>query len=170
MPCSRHGYPIRTTRSTGTGRHDLGSAGLPHCGSRPQRAVLAPSLGAVVWLAVPKWGGMLQDRVVRRLYSKEGNVALPAPGERKKVWALMLGGSFGTCIVASVVMSFVLDIPIMYMQPISALYVVPFLVGLWFLMRPLAGYPALLWPVLYAIHAMLIVAGRRSISRAHGKC
>jgi hypothetical protein len=45
------------------------------------------------------------------------------------------------------------------MQPISALYVVPFLVGLWFLMRPMAGPLALLWPALYAAHAILILAG-----------
>jgi hypothetical protein len=46
-----------------------------------------------------------------------------------------------------------------YMQPISALYVVPFLVALNFLMRPAAGYIPLLWPALYALHAVLIVVG-----------
>jgi hypothetical protein len=45
------------------------------------------------------------------------------------------------------------------MQPISALYCVPFLVCLWFLQRPLLGNMALLWPALIAIHAILIVAG-----------
>ncbi len=56
-------------------------------------------------------------------------------------------------------MSFFFDIPSRYMQPISALYCVPFLVGLWFLQRPLSGYVALLWPALIAIHAILILAG-----------
>jgi hypothetical protein len=46
-----------------------------------------------------------------------------------------------------------------HMQPISALYVVPFLVCLWLLMRPMVGWAALLWPLLFAIHAILILAG-----------
>ena len=71
----------------------------------------------------------------------------------------MLGVCFGTCIFATVNLGIVFEIPIKYMQPISALYMVPFLVGLWFLMRPMAGCLALLWPLLYAIHAILIVSG-----------
>ena len=49
--------------------------------------------------------------------------------------------------------------PEQYMQPISAIYTDPFLVGLWLLMRAAIGPIALLWPVLYALHAILIVAG-----------
>ena len=56
-------------------------------------------------------------------------------------------------------MSFSYDIPTQYMQPISALYGVPFLIGMWFLQRPLSGYVALLWPALISIHAILILAG-----------
>jgi hypothetical protein len=46
-----------------------------------------------------------------------------------------------------------------YMQPISALYMVPFLVALNWLMRPATGNVQLLWPALYALHAILIVVG-----------
>ncbi len=122
-------------------------------------ALFMSAIGALIYLSVPKWGGKFQQRVVQRLYAREGNVALSAPGERKRVWGQVLGGCLGICVIASVVMSFVLDIPVKYMQPISALYVVPFLVGLWFLMRPMVGYAALLWPALYATHAILILAG-----------
>jgi hypothetical protein len=45
------------------------------------------------------------------------------------------------------------------MQPISAIYVVPFLVILWLLMRPTVGFISLLWPALYIIHAVLILVG-----------
>jgi hypothetical protein len=45
------------------------------------------------------------------------------------------------------------------MQPISAIYCVPFLVGLWLLQRPLSSPIMLLWPALYVLHAVLIVAG-----------
>jgi hypothetical protein len=122
-------------------------------------AVLVPALAAVVYLSVPRWGGKLQERVVQRLYAKEGSVALSAPAHCTKTWGLVLAGCFGTCIIASVVAGFVYEIPSKYIQPISALYVVPFLVGLWFLMRPMAGCAALLWPALYAAHAILILAG-----------
>jgi hypothetical protein len=122
-------------------------------------AVLGPAIGAVIWLSIPRWGGKLQERVVQGLYAEEGRVAFSTPGERKKVWALVLAACFGACVAASVAIDFILDIPSQYMQPVSALYVAPFLVGLWFLMRPHAGCPALLWPALYAAHAILIVAG-----------
>ncbi len=121
--------------------------------------VLVLASAAVIYFSIPVWGGKLMERMVQRLYAKEGNVALSAPGECKKSWGLVLGGCFGVCIIASVVVSFVVDIPAAYMQPISALYVVPFLVGLWLLMRPMVGFPALLWPILYAAHAILTVAG-----------
>ena len=121
--------------------------------------VLVPANLTVIYLSVPKWGGQLLHRLMQRLYSGEGNVAFAAPGDRKRVWGVVLGVCFGTCVIATVTLGFVIEIPIKYMQPISALYVVPFLVGLWFLMRPMAGYIALLWPALYAIHAILIVAG-----------
>jgi len=45
------------------------------------------------------------------------------------------------------------------MQPVSALYVVPFLVFLYLWQRPVISPLALLWPTLYAIHAILVVAG-----------
>ena len=72
---------------------------------------------------------------------------------------MVLSGGFGICILASVILGFALGIPSKYMQPISALYMVPFLIGLWVLMRPMVGYAALLWPLFYGIHAILILAG-----------
>ncbi len=122
-------------------------------------AALIPASGALIYLSVPRWGGKLQQRVFQRLYAKEGNVAFASASARGKIWGPVLGACLGTCIIASVMLDFALDIPSKYMQPISALYVVPFLIGLWILMRPMAGYAALLWPVLYATHAILILAG-----------
>jgi hypothetical protein len=45
------------------------------------------------------------------------------------------------------------------MQPVSALYVVPFLVFLYLWQRPVISPLTLLWPTLYTIHAILVVAG-----------
>ena len=122
-------------------------------------AVLVSAAGADVYISIPRWGGKLLERIVQRLYAKEGNVAFSPPAERGKVWGPVLGACFGICILTSVLLGVAFEIPSKYMQPISALYVVPFLVGLWLLMRPMAGYPALLWPLLYAIHAILILSG-----------
>lgn len=49
--------------------------------------------------------------------------------------------------------------PQRYMQPISAIYTVPFLIVLWLLLRPAVSAVFLLWPALYTLHAVLILAG-----------
>lgn len=64
---------------------------------------------------------------------------------------------FGSCVLASVALGDY--IPIEYMQPISAIYVVPFLVFQYFLQRPRLGPLVLICPILYTIHAILIIAG-----------
>jgi len=46
-----------------------------------------------------------------------------------------------------------------YMQPLEALVVTPFLVALWALNRKATSPIMLLWPALFALHALLIVAG-----------
>ena len=125
--------------------------------------VLVASLAATVYISVPRWGGKLQERVIERLYAKEGTVRLAPPptcGLTRRKWLIgLLGATFGTCILASVAIGFLYDIPEKYMQPISAIYCVPFLLGLWVLQRPLSSPIMLLWPALYALHAILIVAG-----------
>jgi hypothetical protein len=111
---------------------------------------------------VPRWGGKLQERVIERLYAKEGTVRLAPPtcGLTRRKWLMgLLGATFGTCILASVVLSGLYGLPEKYMQPISAIYCVPFLLGLWVLQRPLSSPIMLLWPALYVLHAILIVAG-----------
>ena len=66
---------------------------------------------------------------------------------------------FGSCVIGSVFLGMKDFIKIKYMQPVSALYVVPFMVFLYFWQRPKIGHLALLWPTLYGIHAVLIVVG-----------
>lgn len=121
--------------------------------------MLVPAVAAVICFSVPQLGGRLQERVVQRLYDRDGSVGFSPPAGRQKLWGAVLGSCFGCCVLASVMLDFALSIPFKYMQPISALYVVPFLVGVWVLMRPMASPLVLLWPGLYALHAILIVAG-----------
>jgi hypothetical protein len=120
---------------------------------------LVPVLAAVVYVSVPKWGGRRLEALTSHLY-REGNVSIAVPKQRgRKRIALVLGIVFGACVLGSVLLGFFGQLSPKYMQPISAIFVVPFLVGLTILMRPAVSYVSLLWPVLYGLHAILIVAG-----------
>lgn len=118
---------------------------------------------AIIYFSVPRWGGKQMEQMAKRLYGKEGQVAVSPIGAAhlpRAARPLIVG--FLACVVTSVILGLLGYIPSKYMQPVSALYVVPFLVILLMLMRPAGpGVPllGLLWPFLYAVHAILIVAG-----------
>jgi hypothetical protein len=122
--------------------------------------VLTLALVATIYLAVPRWGGRRLQQVGSRLYADEGQVTI-APSHAKRTWIItLIALAFGVCVVGSVLLGLIGYLPTgKYIQPISALYVVPFLVALYSLMRPAVGPITLLWPLLYALHAVLIVAG-----------
>jgi hypothetical protein len=123
-------------------------------------AVVIAALAATIYFSVPRWGGRRLQQWGNSLYAGEGQVTVSAPQPRRPRLIAAIGGAFGVCVVGSVILGLTGYLPTgKYMQPISAIYVVPFLVALTFLMRPAIGYIALLWPVLYAVHALLIVAG-----------
>jgi hypothetical protein len=123
-------------------------------------AVLVPAVAAVIYLSIPRWGGKQMERIVERLYANEGHVAVSDPrGMRLRGAGAGLVLGFLACIITSVVLGLLGYIPTEYMQPVSAIYVVPFLIILTLLMRPAVGLVGLLWPVLYGLHAVLIVGG-----------
>lgn len=122
--------------------------------------IYVPAMLATIWFAVPRWGGRFAVRVTQRLYADEGNAQIVTPASPLRRWlGGLLAGVFAACIVASIALEGLGMIPHQYQQPVSALFCVPFLVGLWFLMRPAVGPITLLWPALYALHAVLILAG-----------
>jgi len=116
---------------------------------------------ALFFFSVPKWGGKLIEKISRRLYGDEGVTTLPPPARIKKYrWVGGVAGLvFASCVVGSVQLGMLGFIPIEYMQPVSALYVVPFLVFLIIWQRPMISLLSLLWPILYALHAILVVMG-----------
>ena len=121
--------------------------------------LLVVAMAAVIYFSTP-WGGKRMDQMSERLYSKEGRVVLASShtaGQRRLVAFAGLG--FGLCILASVILGMLGYIPDKYMQPVSAIYCVPFMVILGIVMRPAGGWLMFLWPVLYALHAILIGAG-----------
>jgi hypothetical protein len=123
-------------------------------------AVVIVAMAATIYVAVPRWGGRRMQQVAELIYAREGSVTLSAPCAHRPWLITAIGVAFGVCVVGSVILGLLGYLPNgKYMQPISALYVVPFMVALNFLMRPATGYIPLLWPFLYALHAMLIIVG-----------
>jgi len=123
--------------------------------------VLAVAMISLAFFCIPKWGGKFIGRISQRLYNREGNVLISVPETiKKKLWiGYVVAMIFGSCILGSVILGFMGYFTIEYMQPISAVYVVPFLVFLYRWQRPIVSPIMLLWPILYAIHAIGIVAG-----------
>jgi len=124
--------------------------------------VLFAILICLFYISIPKLGGRKLWRWIdQRIYGQEGTISISEPeAMKKKKWVgHVVGLVFGLCVICSVFLGGKYNIPIKYMQPVSALYAVPFLVFLYFWQRPKVGPISLLWPTLYTIHAILIVAG-----------
>lgn len=123
--------------------------------------VLALTCAAVIYVSIPRWGGRLLEQLSQTLYAKEGSVTVSTPqtAVNRRRWGLVLGIGYGACILASIVVGMLGYIPHEYMQPVSAIYVVPFFIALGILTRPSSSPVMMLWPILYALHAVLIVAG-----------
>ena len=122
--------------------------------------VLSLAVTTLIYLSIPRWGGRRMEQIAKWCYAKEGNVAVSSekPSYPPRAPGFLIGGMM-LCVAASVILGVLGYIPARYMQPVSALYLVPFLVILTFLIRPAVGWLVLLWPALYAVHAVLIVAG-----------
>ncbi len=120
--------------------------------------VMFAAVVATIYISVPGWGGRRLQLLSQRWYESQGQVTI-APAHPNTRGGSFLAAALLVCVATTVILGVFGYLPIEYLQPISALYVVPFLVGLNFLMRPITGYVPLLWPLLYAIHAVLIVAG-----------
>lgn len=124
--------------------------------------VLFAILVFVFIISVSKFGGVIIRRWLDRLiYDREGTALMPEPkSTKKKKW---LGFVFVAvvfiCIQGSYYLSMEGYISFKYLQPISALFLVPSLVHLYFIQRPRIGPLFLICPILYTIHAILIVAG-----------
>jgi hypothetical protein len=104
---------------------------------------------------------LIEQLVEQRIYGEEGAVSMPGPILMKKNSWLEIAFSavFYICFFGSWHLSDKGYIAFKYLQPVSALYLVPFLVYLYFIQRPRVGPLVLISPILYTIHAILIVAG-----------
>jgi len=131
-------------------------------------AVLAAVLAALVKFYIyifAKFGGKnkgLLDQIIDRwIYGQEGFTSMPQTKltKKRKFLDICLGIVFMVCILGSMQLAMLGYISVKYLLPLMALFVVPFGVYQYFIMRPRFGPVILIFPVLYAIHAILIIAG-----------
>ncbi len=112
-----------------------------------------------MWFAFVGASRIIQ-RISERLYRGEGNVSMQGTAEPclqgpPRLVAFLLA----FCVMAHVLLGLVGLLQIEYMQPVSALYMVPFMAYLSVKMRGVGSPFMLLWPLLYGLHAILLVAG-----------
>lgn len=93
-----------------------------------------------------------------RLYAAEGYAA-PAGSTGRAPGARWVAWGFVACVAAHVALGLAGLVPESLMQPVSALYVVPFLCYLTVAQGSAASPFLWLWPALYAVHAALVLAG-----------
>jgi len=119
-----------------------------------------------LFIFIRKFGGknrgLIDQLIDQRIYGKEGTATVPVPkSSKKKICLEILGGViFFICFFGSWHLAMEGYIAFKYLQPVSALYIVPYAVcGWYFWQSPRMGPIYLLYPILYAIHAILTVAG-----------
>ena len=131
-------------------------------------AILVVVLAALVKFYIfmfAKFGGKnkgLLDRIIdRRMYGKEGTASMPQPklSKKRRFLDICAGIGYMVCLIGSMELGMLGYIPVKYLLPFMAFFVVPFGVYQYFVLRPRLGPVLLIFPMLYAVHAILIVAG-----------
>jgi len=131
-------------------------------------AVLVAVLAAIVKFYIfmfAKFGGKnkgLLDKIIDRwIYGREGFASIPMPAAtKKKKWSEILAAIvYMVCLLGSMELAMLGYISDKYLLPLMTLFVVPFNVYLYFIQRPRLGPVLLICPILYTIHAILIIAG-----------
>jgi hypothetical protein len=105
--------------------------------------------------------GLIGLKIDQWIYGREGMTSMPIPEEtKKKKWLGLTVSIVWWCLfMGTTCLGMVNLIPAKYVQPISALYMVPWFVFIYFLQRPTVGPLFLICPILYTIHTLLILAG-----------
>jgi hypothetical protein len=151
---------VLTTAGFRKGNMILGCVGI---------AVLVAELAAIsifLIIIISKYGGknrgLIDQLIDQRIYGKEGTATVPVPKSSKKKICLeiVFSAVFFICFFGSWHLAMEGFLAYKYLQPVSALYIVPFVVcGWYFWQSPRMGPIYLLHPIFYAIHAILILAG-----------
>jgi len=110
-----------------------------------------------VWFSVFGVAGLIRQTAWRLTRGTgTASVGAPAFSQAPPAGPMVL---FGLCVVASVLVTMMEWVPTRYMQPLTAVYVIPFMIYLGVKQWNTSSPFMVLWPALYAVHAVLIVAG-----------
>jgi hypothetical protein len=153
-------FPLAlTVTAFGKGKMILGCVGI---------AVLVAGLAAIVKFYIiifRKFGGKNKgslDQIMDcKIYGKEGFATMPQPQLSKKMKVLdaVIGFAFMVLLIGTMNLAMSGYISIEHHLPIMALFVVPFGIYQYFTMKPRFGPLFLLFPIFFAIHALLVLAG-----------
>jgi hypothetical protein len=114
---------------------------------------------ALIPISTPRWGGKWATKWGQWLYADDGQVTLPQKEKPKIKWhVVVVPILFGGCVAGSVILGFLGYLPdTKYMQPISAMYCIPFMIYLIYGSPVIKSKIAWLWPILYAFHALSVL-------------
>ena len=118
-----------------------------------------------IFIFLRKFGGknrgLIDQKIDQWIYGREGMTSMPMPETtKKKKWLEITVSIVWWCLfMGTMFLGMAGFIAFKYLQPLSALYMVPWFVFLYFLQRPRVGPLFLICPILYTIHALLILAG-----------
>jgi hypothetical protein len=106
-------------------------------------ALMAGTMGVLTWFSVSPWGSEIIWKITN--------------WRATPLWLTALGGGLVVYhLLLAMLVSFRF-IPVAHMQPASALYMAPFLIIM--IRYQDLGFWAWIWPVMYALHGVLLLAG-----------
>jgi len=122
-------------------------------------ATMFVAIITLAWFSLSGRGGDVIWAITRRLYGREGHVEYSEgdPTGRMPLWIMAASGGL---IIYHLVGALLVTFNYLYMKnmmPFSAAYMVPFLFAI--IINQRLGFWAYLWPILYGIHAILLLAG-----------
>jgi hypothetical protein len=105
--------------------------------------------------------GAIDQKIDQWIYGEEGTASMQRPKlTKKKKWLdFVVALVVFVCIIGSYHLTKEGFISFKYLQPVTALYFVPFLVFQYSMQRPRLGPLLLICPTLCTIHAILIIVG-----------
>ena len=122
-------------------------------------ALMAGTMGVLTWFSVSPWGSEIIWKITNWLYGSEGYASYSGDKAERAtpLWLTALGGGLVVYhLLLAMLVSFRV-IPVAHMQPASALYMAPFLIIM--IRYQDLGFWAWIWPVMYALHGVLLLAG-----------
>jgi len=122
-------------------------------------ATMGLAILVLAWFSVSAWGGELIWKITQWLYGTEGYVAVSGERDHQPTpwWLTALGGGLVIYHLVGAILVGFGHLRLDFMQPYSALYMTPFLITL--IVYQQLGFWAWIWPLLYALHALLLIAG-----------